>query len=801
MTYKRQISQSNDLFDRFSSAFAGIKSHSNIPGGTTPFIWAIAVLIVVIFAAFYFNVRANNEAILRTNLMKSTAKVADNVEMRLRGTSAAMARMIEKIETDGLESSVIHKYGKEILTGSPEVTLLRVIEPSGKGIESVVNPRLGRSDLRQYNYLDYPQVVRDAIADAFLSNRVSYSSFWFTPGDSSSPSIVLIYPFAVQDKSYAIMARISLNRLLELSTPSSLQADYEFSFLHGTKEIAGRAAYNPPDDYSIPSYVRAADPLPPSIQLYGCNVLESPLIFASPLIYWLGALMLFLLLSLFFLNREMRRNQTELDRALKELDLRRSIEDSLTMSMIITDLDNKIVYSNSATEALTGYSEEELAGKTPPYPFWGDTSVLPSNLLKDRADQQLEPFRFDLTVRKKNDETVNCLLMAMPFFSAYNEHIGWIYILRDNTVEAQAMNLTNDAIASYERLLNSVLSCISVVMHKPTGSLLGIHNTHYTDQLGNTAEGHLAISRAFKIPFGPQGDRQGEVWVESLNRWFSVAEARVTLPGGSHVTLQSALDITTRKANERELEEQTSRMENSSRLITLGEMASTITHEINQPLTAITAYSNTALEVIGNAPEVNKAQVLDIYRKIANQAARIDKIIKNIRAFAKRRPTTLECVSLSNVFADTMELGRLIEKKYAGIQVVYELPAVMPSVSCDPVQITQIIMNLIRNAAEAIIEHESKDKTITVSAKVGAKDVEISVRDHGPGITDTMKASLFTPFFSTKKNGLGLGLSTCQTIAESHNTRLRVRDNEGSGTVFLFDLKICELSAETKTAK
>ena len=148
MTYKKHISQSNDLLDRFSSAFAGIKSHSNLPSGTTPFIWAIAVLIVVIFSAFYFNVRANNETILRTNLMKSTAKVADNIEMRMRGISANMARMIEKMELDGINSAVVNKYGREIISSSPEVILLRVIEPSGKGLESVVNPRLGRSDLR-----------------------------------------------------------------------------------------------------------------------------------------------------------------------------------------------------------------------------------------------------------------------------------------------------------------------------------------------------------------------------------------------------------------------------------------------------------------------------------------------------------------------------------------------------------------------------------------------------------------------------------------------------------------------------
>ncbi|WP_289168246.1 ATP-binding protein, partial [uncultured Parasutterella sp.] len=537
----------------------------------------------------------------------------------------------------------------------------------------------------------------------------------------------------------------------------------------------------------------AADPLPPSIQLYGCNIVESPLIFASPLIYWLGALMLFLLISLFFLNKEMRKNQADLDRANRELELRRSIEDSISSAIVITDLENKIVYTNPAAQVITGYSEDELQGKTPPYPFWADTSVLPATLLGDpsKLDPAAFPYRFDLLVRHKDDEQLNVLLLATPFYSSYNEHIGWIYMMRDNTIESQSMNLTNDAIASYQRLLNSVMSCISVVSHKPTGTMLGIHNDHYTEQLGNTADGHLAISRACKIPFNPQGSREAEVWVDSLERWFSITEARVTLPGGSHVTLQSAQDITQRKINEKELEDQTNRMENSSRLITLGEMASTITHEINQPLTAITAYANTAIEVIGNAPEVNRGQVLEIYKKIANQAGRIDKIIKNIRAFAKRRPTTLENVPLANVINDTQELGKLIEKKYAGIRIIYELPKVLPNVLCDPVQIMQILMNLIRNAAEAILEAGCTDRTIAVIAKVGANEVELQVADHGPGISDTMKASLFTPFFSTKKNGLGLGLSTCQTIAESHNTRLRVRDNEGGGTVFVFDLKIC----------
>ena len=139
---------------------------------------------------------------------------------------------------------------------------------------------------------------------------------------------------------------------LEVSTPQSLLSDYEFSFLHGTRKLPAELLPQPPDDYTIPSYVRAADPLPPSIQLYGCNVLEKPDDLCQPADLLAGALMLFLLLSLFFLNREMRRNQSDLERALKELELRRSIEDSMNLALIITDLDNKLSTPTYQTEEI-----------------------------------------------------------------------------------------------------------------------------------------------------------------------------------------------------------------------------------------------------------------------------------------------------------------------------------------------------------------------------------------------------------------------------------------------------------------
>ncbi len=323
--------------DRFGESVTALKKQSKLSTEIAPFIWAIAVLLIVIFAALYINVRTNNETILRTNIMKSTIQVANNIELRLTSTSSTMARVIEKLEQEGPNKEVFDKYGREFLLQNPEVILLRLIEPNGKGITSLVGPRIRNESFRQYNYLDYPPVVRDSIRDAFATKRVVYSSYWEIPYDSTSPNTVIIYPFTLNEKEYALLARISLSRLLEESVPNILRSDYEFSLMHGTELIAGNALYNPPDDFTIPSYIRSADPLPSSIQLYGCNLVESPLIFASPLLFWLGSLMLFLLLLLFFLYKKMVQNQNALDAATKEVELRRSIERSMLMGVLITD--------------------------------------------------------------------------------------------------------------------------------------------------------------------------------------------------------------------------------------------------------------------------------------------------------------------------------------------------------------------------------------------------------------------------------------------------------------------------------
>ncbi len=787
MNDKQQgIPNSAAFVGKFKDIFSSAGSQTAKSRSGISFIWAIAILLLVIFSALYISIRANNETIVRTNLMKNTAQVADNLELQLTNASSSIALLISKIEQEGNTPENLERFGQEYLSSIPEALLIRLIQPTGKDVQTVINSKLIKGSYRQLDEANYPHEVRDAFRDAFKQNRVTISSYFH---DNNEPTsyVVIVYPFKLRQIEYGFLVKISLDRLLQRSIPGILKTKFDFSLMHGSERIAGSADFNSADDFTIPSYVRAAEPLPPTIQLYGSSVVETPIILASPLLLMFGVLMVFFVLLLFLLSRKIKKNQKALADARDEINLRRSVERSLKTGLIITDLNSKILFSNDRVSQITGYLEEELLGKESPYPFWDENTSLPAEILgTTKSGERDYPYPFDCSIYCKDGTTLKGLILASPFYSQDKVQIGWIYFLRDNSLSNVAQTLINDEISSYKKILNSVLSSISVVTHKPSGNILGITNNVYKKELGTTIEGHELISKAIKHPFDAEGQRKEEVWVEELGRWFYVTEARVTLPGGSNVTLQIALDITDNKRTEKKVAEQTTQLENSSRLVTIGEMASTITHEINQPLTAILVYSESAAQFAEKSPD----RTVEVLKKINAQANRIDKIIKNIRSFAKRRTTLLEVTPMANVMSDVRELGNLIEKKYPGVTVDCEVSRDLPNVLCDPIQIVQVLMNLVSNAADAVTESNSPNKNITIRTEQVGEKIKVAVADHGPGMSETVKASLFTPFFSTKKTGLGLGLSTCKTIAEAHNTKLEVRDNDGGGTVFSFELKL-----------
>ncbi len=183
---------------------------------------------------------------------------------------------------------------------------------------------------------------------------------------------------------------------------------------------------------------------------------------------------------------------------------------SMLMGVLITDMNSTIIYLNQSMCNLCGYSENELLGKRKSLSFLGRFNSSPSTILsaKDLNASEL-PYRFDITIRKKNSQKIKGMLLASPFYSQDGEQSGWIYLIRDNTNDFNSQTLINDAIASYEKLLNSVNSCISVVTHKPSGNILGMRNDLYVETMGSTVKGHQDISRSFHEPFNAEGKAHG----------------------------------------------------------------------------------------------------------------------------------------------------------------------------------------------------------------------------------------------------------------------------------------------------
>ncbi len=225
----------------------------------------------------------------------------------------------------------------------------------------------------------------------------------------------------------------------------------------------------------------------------------------------------------------------------------------------------------------------------------------------------------------------------------------------------------------------------------------------------------------------------------------------------------------------------------ASRLNTLGEMASGLAHEINQPITAITLYTETCLARLRSGP-VDPGELRETLKKIAAQSARTHTIIQHVRQFARQSKPQYLTVRLQDLLDDIDDFLHLEVRRHH-VHLQQSIAPDLPPVLADPLQVQQVILNLVHNAVDAMGASDGP-RTITVHARLDRGVVEIGVRDTGPGVAPDLLNQLLHPFFTTKPDGLGLGLSISQSIVEAHGGRLWVTPNQGPGVTFRFTLPI-----------
>jgi two-component system sensor histidine kinase DctS len=259
--------------------------------------------------------------------------------------------------------------------------------------------------------------------------------------------------------------------------------------------------------------------------------------------------------------------------------------------------------------------------------------------------------------------------------------------------------------------------------------------------------------------------------------------------------MSAVLDISEQRRVEELSRASQERLQATARLATVGEMASLLSHELNQPLAAIASYATGSINLMQGGPQA-PAEIEVAMRRISEQAERAGRVIKSVHDFVRRRDTEREHVAPGALLEAVLPLVNLQARKL-GVRVDTRVDAGLPAVLCDRTMVEQVLLNLARNAMQAMDTARVPDPSLVLQVRSAAPAddigpgkawLEFSVADCGPGIPEEVRQQLFTPFFTTKAEGMGLGLSLCRTVVEQHGGFLAFEPNRPQGTIFRFTL-------------
>ena len=277
--------------------------------------------------------------------------------------------------------------------------------------------------------------------------------------------------------------------------------------------------------------------------------------------------------------------------------------------------------------------------------------------------------------------------------------------------------------------------------------------------------------------------------------------------------MSTALDVSAQRRVEEISRQQQERLQATARLATVGEMASLLSHELNQPLAAIASYATGSINLMNDEREADspetRALLSQAAQRIAEQAERAGRVIKSVHDFVRRREQAREAIRVDDLIDSVLPLVRLQARK-SGTRIELDLPSPMPRVVCDRTMLEQVLLNLTRNGIQSMENTTplAKRELLIRVRQIHERWVSFSVIDHGSGVAPEVAQRLFTPFFTTRAEGMGLGLSLCRTVIEQHGGVLDFQNLAGSadgshegGAEFRFTLPAAPTSLATAEAK
>ena len=778
---------------------------------------SVLMFLAAIVAAFW---TLRNEEIERATdaVRRDTEMAQQQIRSRLSEDQDLMIRLRSDIVTRDVDTDGFFTQTASFAPARPELTQVIWLNadrtPHATFLGSIFR---GAATLR--NSSEDPslpvQGAKTASEAAFIAARNTHLPQFSRPFiDVDGTAVFQVQIPLISHTNFAgtLVAEYSIEALLRHAVPEEVTKRRAIEVLDEHEELLASTITSMPGRPSAVPSIAFEAPLAPAsngLILRGLGYRTSIGLISNSLFWMVLALSGLTVWMLLGTWRHVRRRAQIQGALVHETNFRRAMENSMLTGMRAMDMEGRITYVNPAFCAMTGFSDNELVGKLPPFPHWPHDRIEENARLLQQELQGRSPAGgIEVKIMRKDGSIFDARMYVSPLIDAKGVQTGWMTSVTNIT---EAKRVRDQLSASHERFttvlegLDAAVSVLSVQQ----GQLL-FANRSYRLWFGSDAHIHAVLAGGIDADAPPDigdaadavdgygglpaqelteaGTSPREVFVESLDKWFDVRARYLQWTDGRLAQMLIATDITARLRAEQLAQQQADRAHFTSRLIAVGEMASSVAHELNQPLTAISNYCSGMVSRVRNE-SISNEDLVAALQKTAKQAERAGHIIHRIRNFVKRREPQRQVAQAREMVDDAVELAGIeLRRRNVGIQIY--VAQRLPPLLVDPILIEQVLLNLLKNAAEAIdgaqlplLRRHIELRVVPRYTPDEGGVIEFSVSDKGPGLKEDVLNRLYEAFFSTKVEGMGIGLSLCRSIIESHRGRIRAQNLYNGTTV------------------
>jgi PAS domain S-box-containing protein len=489
--------------------------------------------------------------------------------------------------------------------------------------------------------------------------------------------------------------------------------------------------------------------------------------------------------------------------AIRESEARyRMLVERMNEGLVLQDRDGVMTYVSDRFCEVIGRPREWLIGRKGLDIAAPDQGELWHRQHQKRLQGSVDSF--EITLVKGSGERMDAFVSPRPLFDAAGHYTGSFALLMDVTERRRAERALRESEEKLRLIVENMTELVlkldgerRVVFASP--SFLGYFGLTEDEVLGRPVGVQIheedwpatAAARASVAVPPYTMTVEHRVMTPGGWRWLSwSARGIVDANGRLTAIVATARDITARRRAEEQARQHLQSLAHVSRVSSMGEMASAIAHEINQPLTAIANYTYASARMLRSGA-ATRDEILEVLQRVAAEAERAGEVVRRMRSFVRGDEGQLQAVEANFLVNEVVRLAAA-EARQNGVELDTRLEIGLPVVLADSIQIQQVLLNLVRNAIEAIAMSGADERRVQLATRAaGADMIEITVADSGPGLAAADLEKVFEPFYTTKPEGIGIGLALSRSIADAHGGRLWATANAGSpGATFHLTLPI-----------